>query len=236
LHYNSFLTTHPHEFVPYSAEYWTIIFAYSLIIGSLIFFAKRQTEAVQWRIGQVFSWTLVATFTGYMLLKYALGTFHAADDLPLHLCNVNVFLSPLLLHTRRRALFYVLFCWIISGTLQGIITPNIYESMCHYNAVRYWTIHCGLVGLMTYCVIVLQQRMTFRGSLIAFGALQLYAIVVFPANYLLNANYGFLNAKPAHASLFDVLGAYPYYLLSLEGVGLVLFTVCAVPFWFFAKR
>jgi hypothetical integral membrane protein (TIGR02206 family) len=234
--YNSFFGTNPHEFVPYSSEYWLILLFFATLGASVLAFAKRQTEATQWRIGQVISWVLVATFSGYMLLKYWLGTFQAAEDLPFHLCNTSVFLSPLLMHTRSRALFYVLFCWILSGTLQGILTPNIYESMLHFNAVRYWTIHCGLVFEMVYCVAILRQRMTIRGAGIAFLAIQLYALLVFPTNYLLGANYGFLNKKPAHASLFDVLGDYPYYLLSLEGVAIVLFLLCALPFLFFTKN
>jgi hypothetical integral membrane protein (TIGR02206 family) len=105
--------------------------------------------------------------------------------------------------------------------------------MLHYNAVRYWTIHCGLVFEMVYCVAILRQRMTFGGSFTAFLAVQVYAFLVIPCNYLLGANYGFLNAKPAHASLFDVLGDYPYYLGSLEIVAIVLFLACALPFYVF---
>jgi hypothetical integral membrane protein (TIGR02206 family) len=233
--YNTFFAANPHEFQPYSAEYWLILLFFTTLGAIISAFAKRQTEAIQWRIGAVIAWTLVAVFTGYMGIKYMLGTFLAAEDLPFHLCNTSVFLSPLLMHTRNRALFYILFCWILSGTLQGILTPNIYESMLHYNAVRYWTIHCGLVFEMVFCVAILRQRMTFRGSFVAFGAIQLYALIIFPTNYLLGANYGFLNAKPAHASLFDVLGAYPYYLGSLELVAVLLFLVCALPFYIVKK-
>lgn len=89
---------------------------------------------------------------------------------------------------------------------------------------------------MLYCVAILRQRMTFRGSFIAFGAVQIYALCAIPANYMLGANYGFLNAKPAHASLFDVLGAYPYYLGSLEIVAIVLFLVCSLPFYILKSK
>ena len=136
------------------------------------------------------------------------------------------------MHTRRKELFFVLFCWVMSGTLQGILTPNIAEGFPHYNFLRYWFIHCGLVTMMLYAVFILKYRMTFKGALTAFGAIQIYAIFAFIANFLLGANYAFLNQKPAHASLFDVLGDYPYYLFSLEGVALVLFVACWLPFVF----
>ncbi|MEY4926973.1 MAG: hypothetical protein RI894_1409 [Bacteroidota bacterium] len=227
----SLMFENTHQFIPYSREYWLTILFFALLGGFIFTFAKKQTEANKWLIGEAMSWTLVATFTSYMLVKIRLGTFDAAEDLPFHLCNVCVYLSPFFLHTRRKELYFALFCWVMSGTLQGIITPNIAEGFPHFNFLRYWLIHGGLVMLMLYSTFILGFRMTFKGAMTAFFAIQLYAIFAFSMNFLLRANYAFLNQKPAHASLFDVLGGYPYYLISLEGVAILLFLACWLPFW-----
>ncbi len=224
-----------HEFIAYSTEYWLTVAFFIALAGCIFVFAAKQTEDQKWQIGKVISWILVAVFSCYMMIKMALGTFSSSEDLPFHLCNTCVYLLPVFMHTRRKELFFVLFCWIISGTLQGILTPNIAEGFPHYNFLRYWIIHCGLVTAILYAVFILKMRMTFNGVLTAFFAIQIYAVFAFSVNFLLSANYGFLSAKPAHASLFDVLGEYPYYLISLEGVAIVLFTVCWLPFLAFEK-
>jgi uncharacterized membrane protein YwaF len=47
---------------------------------------------------------------------------------------------------------------------------------------------------------------------------------------LLDSNYGYLRAKPVQASLYDFLGPWPWYLLTLEGLSLILFVLCYAPF------
>ncbi len=219
-----------HLFIPYSLEYWLTVLFFVSLATAIFTFANRQTEDNKWLIGKMMSWAFVATFTSYMLIKIRLGTFDVAEDLPFHLCNVCVYLSPLFMYTRRKELYFILFCWVMSGTLQGVITPNIAEGFPHFNFLRYWIIHCGMVTLMLYNTFILGFRMTFKGAITAFLAIQLYAIFAFLMNFLLHANYAFLNRKPEHASLFDVLGDYPYYIISLEGVAIILFLLCWLPF------
>jgi hypothetical integral membrane protein (TIGR02206 family) len=56
------------------------------------------------------------------------------------------------------------------------------------------------------------------------------AIVVGLTDYVLGANYIFLLHKPSTASVLDILGNYPYYLLSEEGLALVIFGLLYLPF------
>ena len=42
--------------------------------------------------------------------------------------------------------------------------------------------------------------------------------IIMLINKLVNGNYMFLSHKPDSASLLDVLGPYPWYILSLEGL------------------
>jgi hypothetical integral membrane protein (TIGR02206 family) len=57
-----------------------------------------------------------------------------------------------------------------------------------------------------------------------------YAVAVFCVNHVLGSNYLFVMRKPETASLFDVLGPWPIYLLGAEGVALVMFICLYMPF------
>ena len=62
------------------------------------------------------------------------------------------------------------------------------------------------------------------------GFLNFLLVTVGTVNFLTGGNYMFLARKPETASLLDVLGPYPWYLLSLEAVALLLFLVLYLPF------
>ena len=40
----------------------------------------------------------------------------------------------------------------------------------------------------------------------------------------------YLNAKPPGATIYSILGPWPWYILSLEGVIFILFSLLLIPF------
>ena len=55
-------------------------------------------------------------------------------------------------------------------------------------------------------------------------------LVVYGLNLLFRANYGFLNAKPSVGTLFDYMGPYPWYLLTLQAIAFSLYLLLLLPF------
>src|SRR5690625_7970907 len=64
----------------------------------------------------------------------------------------------------------------------------------------------------------------------AFLTINLIAAIVFIINLLIDANYMFLIHKPRSTSLLDILGPYPYYLIALEGIVIIVFFILYLPF------
>jgi hypothetical integral membrane protein (TIGR02206 family) len=56
----------------------------------------------------------------------------------------------------------------------------------------------------------------------------LWAAVTFTFNRIAGTNYGFLNRKPATATLLDVLGPWPHYILT---AGVIIVIVWAFMTW-----
>jgi uncharacterized membrane protein YwaF len=62
------------------------------------------------------------------------------------------------------------------------------------------------------------------------GLGNVYLISVGLINWLLGTNYGYACRKPDTPSLMDILGPWPWYLIALQGVALLLFLVLDAPF------
>jgi hypothetical integral membrane protein (TIGR02206 family) len=58
----------------------------------------------------------------------------------------------------------------------------------------------------------------------------LYMLLVGLVNALIGSNYLFIAHKPYTPSLLDVLGPWPWYILSAEAVGLAVGLLLYLPF------
>ena len=63
-----------------------------------------------------------------------------------------------------------------------------------------------------------------------FGATLVVAVAAGTANLLTGGNYMWLREKPDEASLLDVMGPWPWYIVSAAVLALALFTLLDLPF------
>jgi len=140
------------------------------------------------------------------------------------------FIIPFALYFKNRAVWAVLFLWIIAGTFQSLITPTLKDSFPHYEFFRYWIVHCGLVIAALYPIFVWGFKIKFKDVIAGTIAMNVLAFVMYFINLLLESNYMYMQAKPAGDTIYNLLGPWPWYLLSLEVVMGVLFFILYVPF------
>jgi hypothetical integral membrane protein (TIGR02206 family) len=73
------------------------------------------------------------------------------------------------------------------------------------------------------------MRPTWRSYRFAVVVTVIWAAATFTFNSIAGTNYGFLNGKPATASLLDVLGPWPLYLLTATLLILVVWALMTWP-------
>ncbi|HVR10770.1 MAG TPA: TIGR02206 family membrane protein [Thermoanaerobaculia bacterium] len=152
------------------------------------------------------------------------------DHLPFQLCDWVIFAAVAALLWRRRVAFELAYFWGLSGTLQALLTPDLAEDFPSLHFITFQTLHATVVVAILYLTLGLGMRPRPRSILRAWLWLQAYVAVTALIDRLLDANYGYLLRKPVQASLFDYLGPWPWYLLSLEALSLLLFLACYAPF------
>ncbi|MEI7595058.1 MAG: TIGR02206 family membrane protein [Bacteroidota bacterium] len=220
------------SFSNYGLEHFIIFLALTLFGFYLIYIAKTKWNEKQ----QKLFITLLCAFAAFTQLakipiKIYLGDFDAAADLPFHLCNIMPFALIYAMWKKDRKFFGIIFFWIMTGTFQSLITTTLSESLPNYESIRYWAVH-GLISIAAlYGVAVYGYRLTYKDAINSIIAIHFLAGAVFLVNMALNANYMFLNAKPEVTTMFDLLGPYPWYLLGMEPLAVILFGLILVPFY-----
>ncbi len=191
---------------------------------------KRLKPEQQYRLGLNLSLFIAFVEVAWMLIRLYLGVFDTAEDLPFVICHFMALMLPVLMFTLHRGIYEVLYFWILSGTLQAILTPHLTNGFPHYTFWMFWIVHCGLVVMILYATIVYKMRPTFKSIGKAFAVLQIYILLSFLINYLLDANYNYVCQKPPTASLLDHLGDWPWYVIGGDLVVLLLFLIAYLPF------
>ena len=149
------------------------------------------------------------------IMKFLNG-YDINEDLPLFLCGLMGLIIPVFTITRKYWMFEILSFWILTGTLQSVITPDINTEFPNFNFIRYWVLHLGLILIVFYAFYVFKMKPTLKSLWKSFGALQIYVALMFMTNYILGSNYFYLNEKPEATTLLDLFGDWPLYLLVTE--------------------
>ncbi|MBK8451598.1 MAG: TIGR02206 family membrane protein [Saprospiraceae bacterium] len=119
--------------------------------------------------------------------------------------------------------FGILYFWILAGTLQAVITPDLKEQFPHYIYFRYWWIHCGMISLIFYGLFVFKWKIYWIDIKNAIIGANVYLVFSILVNLLTGGNYFFSMRKPESASLLDHLGPWPWYLFTGQIVMAALF-------------
>ncbi|WP_028593391.1 TIGR02206 family membrane protein [Paenibacillus assamensis] len=164
------------------------------------------------------------------------GVYDAADTLPLELCSISLYLCVFMLLFRSRFIFSIVYFTGIGGALQALLTPALGFPFPHFRFLQFFLAHIVIILAVLYMVWVEKYRPTWKSVGLAMVFLNVLLVVVGSINYLTGGNYMFLARKPETASLLDVLGPYPWYIISLEAVAFIMFIILYAPFGISAWR
>jgi hypothetical integral membrane protein (TIGR02206 family) len=149
--------------------------------------------------------------------------------LPLELCNLVLIACIVALFKPNQLISEIAYFWGLGGVLQATLTPDLSAGFPSWSFFLFFWSH----GVALAAIVFLIAGQKFRprkGSVLRMMiAINGYAVIVGAINAATGWNYGYLCRKPYGASLYDFLGPWPWYLLSLEGVALATFLILDFP-------
>ncbi|NRD21088.1 TIGR02206 family membrane protein [Winogradskyella eckloniae] len=212
-----------------------IVFACGFTVFLITYAKTKLTATQQEKTIQYLGWFISITLISFHIYRIGFDNYNFKTDLPLYLCSLMALLLPIFTTKRKFWMFEILVFWIIGGTLQAVITPDITTGFPSFDYFRYWIVHLGLLSVIFYFIVVFKMRPNLKSVFKSFLALQGYVLTMVALNYVLDANYFYLNEKPKSASILDYFGEWPYYILVVQLSVIPLFLIIYLPFYFLGK-
>jgi len=176
----------------------------------------------------ILSHVIISPYKDLYLLQ---NPYNWREILPIHMCDLSeIFLAAFLLGGPK-ILYKCAFFWGLAGASMAIITPDIPVIDLDY---AFFMIGHGMIviGVM-YATISLGNR-PYAKDILTVSLIT--AFVLLPIVYLINlilgepANYWYLIAKPAGASLMDAFPEPPYHLLITTPLAIATFCLIYIPY------
>ncbi len=162
---------------------------------------------------------------------YAVGVWSVTFMLPLHLCPLFAWLTAIELVTGNHRLFEFTYFLGIGGSLQALITPDLGPfGFPHFRFFQAFLLHAPLIWGNLMMVTTEGYRPTGRSLLRVFAGVNLYMLVILGVNKVLGSDYLFVSGKPATPSIIDMMAPWPWYILEMEAVGIVVCLLLYLPF------
>lgn len=211
-----------------------------IMVLLLVMFLYRQKLKHSESARKTLRYTLLAVLVLSQLMLEAwyqiYDLWDPAYTLPLELCSITLLLSCVMLVTRNRMLYILVFYAGICGALAALMTPDLIYTFPHFRFIQFFIAHGAIIAAALYMTWIEQIRLTITSVPLSMLLLNVIAGIVWCFNQLFGANYMFLSHKPESPSILDMLGPYPYYILVEELVAFVLFAMMYTFFFYIPLR
>jgi hypothetical integral membrane protein (TIGR02206 family) len=216
------------EFSAYGPSYWGAIAVFAVGAAVLVWVGRRQTDAQARRLGRILG-ALTAAIYGSILI-YSLIPPTIDRSVPLRLTDLATVAAAYALWSQRHWAFALTYYWGLVLSAQALISPVLIgPDFPHYTFLAFWAIHLLVVWAAIYLTWGRGMRPGWHSYRIVVVVTAVWAAVTFVFNRIAGTNYGFLNGKPATASLLDVLGPWPVYILTATTLILIVWALMTWP-------
>ena len=221
------------EFEAYGPSHLVVLALFAAGAALLIWTGRRQTEAQARVFSRVFALLLLAAFL--VALVYKLARPDLQTSVPIQLCDIAELVAAYALWSHRHWAFALTYYWCLVLSSQALVTPDVgtpregAPDFPHHLFVTFFVLHVLAVWAAIYLTWGRGMRPRWRSYRFAIVTTLVWAASTFTFNAVVGTNYGYLNRKPPTASILDVFGPWPVYLLAEAAVVVAVWALMTWP-------
>lgn len=215
-------------FTAYGPSYWAAIAVFVVVAVLLIGLGRSQSEGQSRILGRALGVLTAAIYVA--MFVYTLSPPSIERSVPLRLTDLATVTAAYAFWSQRQWAYVLTYYWGLTLSAQALISPVLKSpDFPHYEFLAFWSIHLLVVWAAIYLTWGLGMRPGWRGYRFVVLVTAVWAAVTMAFNSIAGTNYGFLNAKPDTASLLDVLGPWPVYVLTASALVLMVWALMTWP-------
>lgn len=221
----------------FSTEHWvTLIATVALCIALPVLVRRRPDQSDRIRVAM--ATILLINIVVYQSYRLVAGYWSVATDLPMHLCAWANVVTALALLTRKALFAEIAWCWVMTGSVNALITPQLDNPFPEVPFIYFVIGHTGLITAVCTIVFGLDIKPRPGAWLRVMAVSQVYFVSAITVNWLTNANYGFLDPMDPFRNQ-TVLAVFPtdgiWFYIAFELAGAMLFGLALMPFRYVAN-
>lgn len=192
---------------------------------------RKKDETTRKKVRIILTSILLLDESAWHIWNIYHGTWNIQEHLPLHACSVLIWLTGFMLIFKNYTIYEFAYFMGIGGAIQALLTPDIgIYGFPHFRFIQTFISHGMLVTATIYMTTVEGFRPTWQSMKLVIIGLNVYMVLIFGLNQLIGSNYLFVARKPPGPTLLDVLPEWPWYILAIEAIGLLVFLLLYTPF------
>jgi hypothetical integral membrane protein (TIGR02206 family) len=229
-----------HHFEPYTATHAWVVVAFLAMVAAMVLLRRQDDIAThpprRRFMDKSIGWIGLAAATFVQTVTLWPSRFDHWTSLPLHICDIVMFVAPLALLLGWRPLRAIAYFWGLGLSSISFIFPDLHFGPGDFQFWVFWMAHATIVGTALYDITARGFRPRWRDWLFVAGFSLFYVLVIFPVDVLFKLNYGYIGQTYKNQrSPVDVLGSWPLRVPLMVVLALVAMLALLGP-WVIARK
>ncbi len=207
----------------------TLIILVPVVLSVLARFTESRMlkRIVCWSLALV----IAGTWATWFVVFGRMGWLDLGNMLPMDLCSWAAIAVIVTLIAPNQKSYELAYFWALAGTVQGIVTPDIPYDFPEFRFIEFSLFHGSIIAAVLFLTLGLKMRPYPASIPRVVGWSLIYMAAAALTDWALKVNYGFLRAKPSHASLYDLMPDWPWYNGVVVILALISVLICYSPFF-----
>ncbi|WP_307831749.1 YwaF family protein [Prauserella cavernicola] len=218
------------EFTTYGLSHWLVLVVFAAGATVLVASGRRTrgTETER-RVSRTFAVVVLAS--AVVSQSYSILVLTDPENwVPLQVSDLAAPVAAFALWTRRPWPCALTYFWCLTLSTQALLFPVLTgPDFPSRTFVTFWGLHLLVVWAAVYLTWGAGRTPDWQGYWFSITATAGWAAVAMVVNTVAGTNYGYLGRPPESASILDVLGPWPWYVLSIVALVLACWALMTWP-------
>ncbi len=226
------VSSHNPPFVVFGTSH-QVVLVFTVLVPVLLALIARAAKSERFNTATrwVFAAVIAGSWASWFVVFGRMGWLDLGNGLPMDLCSWAAIATLVTLVAPNQKSYELAYFWAIAGTVQGLLTPDIPYDFPAFRFIEFSLFHGGIIAAVLFLTLGLKMRPTPASIRRVIVWSLAYMAMAGALDWALQVNYGFLRAKPGHASLYDLMPAWPWYLAVVVVLALLSIALFYAPFF-----